>query len=284
MEESRYSKYAPASKFHGGGPMSNDANPSSHGHQSVSMSSARFQALNSGDAFSQTIKSNPTHTQHQAHRRSLSCAKRVASSTSQSQSGNGHPTETSPDNANRADEGVCSNDDQPSKTTTRRSVDTEMTAAASRAETSTTTGKDVSRPPAATAIMTTSMSSKGKITSHVSSVGVQHPLTPPPLRPDHHHHRRSVPGRAGARPSRTSVGGRRAIQNWRVTSRFLGALRTRKCESPKKICGFSPSDIDKYSRVIFPGSFLCFNLMYWIIYLHIADDTLSDLVPLGSHA
>lgn len=36
------------------------------------------------------------------------------------------------------------------------------------------------------------------------------------------------------------------------------------CSNPNKICGLSPSDIDKYSRVIFPVCFICFNLMYWV--------------------
>ncbi|XP_074597248.1 gamma-aminobutyric acid receptor subunit beta-like [Brevipalpus obovatus] len=40
-----------------------------------------------------------------------------------------------------------------------------------------------------------------------------------------------------------------------------------------KLLGVSPSDIDKYSRVIFPVCFTCFNLMYWIIYLHIANES-----------
>lgn len=45
-----------------------------------------------------------------------------------------------------------------------------------------------------------------------------------------------------------------------------------------KLYGFTPSDIDKYSRVVFPVCFICFNLMYWIIYLHISDEVAADLV------
>ncbi|KAG1681255.1 Gamma-aminobutyric acid receptor subunit beta [Nymphon striatum] len=45
-----------------------------------------------------------------------------------------------------------------------------------------------------------------------------------------------------------------------------------------KMYGISPSDIDKYSRVVFPVCFICFNLMYWIIYMHISDVLAEDLV------
>ena len=48
----------------------------------------------------------------------------------------------------------------------------------------------------------------------------------------------------------------------------------------QKMMGISPSDIDKYSRIFFPVSFTCFNLMYWIIYLHVSDEVASDLVML----
>jgi len=47
-----------------------------------------------------------------------------------------------------------------------------------------------------------------------------------------------------------------------------------------KLLGIAPSDIDKYSRIIFPVCFVCFNLMYWIIYLHISDLVADDLVLL----
>lgn len=55
-----------------------------------------------------------------------------------------------------------------------------------------------------------------------------------------------------------------------------------KCKNPNKLLGVSPSDIDKYSRVIFPVCFICFNLMYWIIYLHISNEPNPDLISLGS--
>ena len=48
-----------------------------------------------------------------------------------------------------------------------------------------------------------------------------------------------------------------------------------------KMLGISPSDIDKYSRIFFPISFISFNLMYWIIYLHISDEIAEDLVMLN---
>ena len=47
-----------------------------------------------------------------------------------------------------------------------------------------------------------------------------------------------------------------------------------------KMFGMTASDIDKYSRVIFPVTFTCFQLMYWIIYQHLSDDVVEDLVYL----
>ena len=48
----------------------------------------------------------------------------------------------------------------------------------------------------------------------------------------------------------------------------------------QKMMGVSPSDIDKYSRIFFPVTFTSFNLMYWIIYLHVSDEVAEDLVLL----
>ena len=56
----------------------------------------------------------------------------------------------------------------------------------------------------------------------------------------------------------------------------------RRAEDLNKMFGISSSDIDKYSRVIFPVCFICFNLMYWIIYIKISDQIADDLVLLNS--
>lgn len=50
--------------------------------------------------------------------------------------------------------------------------------------------------------------------------------------------------------------------NWMMNSSSGKGIET--------IFGIRPSDIDKYSRVVFPVCFVCFQLMYWIIYLHIS--------------
>ena len=50
-----------------------------------------------------------------------------------------------------------------------------------------------------------------------------------------------------------------------------GLTQFRGPKNPNTLFGVCPSDIDKYSRVVFPVCFLCFNLMYWIIYMHISD-------------
>ena len=47
-----------------------------------------------------------------------------------------------------------------------------------------------------------------------------------------------------------------------------------------KLFGMTASDIDKYSRIFFPVTFTCFQLMYWIIYSHLSDDVVDDLVYL----
>ena len=51
---------------------------------------------------------------------------------------------------------------------------------------------------------------------------------------------------------------------------------------PHRIFGMRGSDIDKYSRVIFPIMFLSFHMMYWMIYLSISGDVPDNLVWLDS--
>ena len=49
---------------------------------------------------------------------------------------------------------------------------------------------------------------------------------------------------------------------------------------PTRLFGMRASDIDKYSRVIFPIMFISFHLMYWMIYLSLAGDVPDDMVYL----
>ena len=49
---------------------------------------------------------------------------------------------------------------------------------------------------------------------------------------------------------------------------------------PTRIFGMRASDIDKYSRVIFPIMFLTFHLMYWMIYISISGEIPDDVVYL----
>ncbi|XP_021961461.1 gamma-aminobutyric acid receptor subunit beta isoform X2 [Folsomia candida] len=48
----------------------------------------------------------------------------------------------------------------------------------------------------------------------------------------------------------------------------------------ERLWGVAPSDIDRYSRIVFPVCFICFQLMYWVIYLNISDVVEDDLVVL----
>ena len=36
--------------------------------------------------------------------------------------------------------------------------------------------------------------------------------------------------------------------------------------------GMTASDIDKYSRMVFPITFTCFHLTYWMVYQRLASD------------
>jgi len=66
-----------------------------------------------------------------------------------------------------------------------------------------------------------------------------------------------------------------------VSDRLLPShepIQMMPAKPPSKVFGMRGSDIDKYSRVIFPIMFLSFHLMYWMIYMSISGDIPQDLV------
>lgn len=114
----------------------------------------------------------------------------------------------------------------------------------------------------------------------ISSVAATQPLLPhspgPPSRPGPSQmtqpHPRALPPSHPLRPHP------QAVQH-PYPQLSLQQMECRK--NLHKMLGISPSDIDKYSRIFFPISFISFNLMYWIIYLHISDEIAEDLVMLN---
>lgn len=93
-------------------------------------------------------------------------------------------------------------------------------------------------------------------------------------------HLQSVDGARGqpAHPmGQHREGGAGAQGEGEDNSSTAGAGNQLGCKNPNKLFGVSPSDIDKYSRVVFPVCFVCFNLMYWVIYIHISAIKTQDL-------
>uniref|UniRef100_A0A6G1S985 Gamma-aminobutyric acid receptor subunit beta n=1 Tax=Aceria tosichella TaxID=561515 RepID=A0A6G1S985_9ACAR len=90
------------------------------------------------------------------------------------------------------------------------------------------------------------------------------------MTPIKHHHQHTPPTAPPAEPADPS-----AVVTSKAQDQSAG-------ETNVRICGLTPSDIDKYSRVVFPICFVCFCQMYWIIYGHISqqiDDHGPPLIP-----
>lgn len=96
----------------------------------------------------------------------------------------------------------------------------------------------------------------------------------------HNRHHRQPPGDSSSGDgdnASASGGGERGER----AERGGGGHSQFGCKNPNKLFGVSPSDIDKYSRVVFPVCFICFNLMYWIIYLHISFEKIEGLIKVN---
>jgi hypothetical protein len=89
-------------------------------------------------------------------------------------------------------------------------------------------------------------------------------------------------GESSGKPTTTIVDHNDFSAGGEGATPFTSTITTRvpfQVPLPKNInelFGVSPSDIDKYSRVVFPVCFVCFNLMYWMIYLHISKILEAD--------
>uniref|UniRef100_A0A914UW18 Gamma-aminobutyric acid receptor subunit beta n=1 Tax=Plectus sambesii TaxID=2011161 RepID=A0A914UW18_9BILA len=60
------------------------------------------------------------------------------------------------------------------------------------------------------------------------------------------------------------------------TSRLRRVSLKSPIRAPKRNrCKLSPSSIDKYSRIIFPLTFIAFNGVYWVIYMHVSKTALD---------
>ena len=51
-------------------------------------------------------------------------------------------------------------------------------------------------------------------------------------------------------------------------------------QPPSTLCGWRPSDLERWARIVFPLFFFTFHFFYWTILINISDQPIEGLMPL----
>ena len=57
-------------------------------------------------------------------------------------------------------------------------------------------------------------------------------------------------------------------------------LAVRQKQPPTTLCGWRPSDLERWARIVFPLFFVTFHFFYWTILINISDQPIEGLMPL----
>lgn len=57
-------------------------------------------------------------------------------------------------------------------------------------------------------------------------------------------------------------------------------LAVRQKQPPTTLCGWRPSDLERWARIVFPLFFFTFHFFYWTILINISDQPIEGLMPL----
>ena len=70
------------------------------------------------------------------------------------------------------------------------------------------------------------------------------------------------------------------IRNFEPAFVFPIDLAVRQKQPPTTLCGWRPSDLERWARIVFPLFFVTFHFFYWTILINISDQPIEGLMPL----